>query len=68
MWATAPPLPAGAGALLDHHFQGRHAQFPAAPAPRWEGLARTVLAGGPQCPRGGRPTLRGVPPWPPLLH
>eukprot|EP00969_Alexandrium_andersonii_P311077 13745255-Alexandrium_andersonii.AAC.1 len=37
----------GAAAILDHYFEGRGAEFPAAPRPLWQEVAGAVLAGGP---------------------
>eukprot|EP00969_Alexandrium_andersonii_P200530 8858451-Alexandrium_andersonii.AAC.1 len=50
IWATAPPLPGGAEAVLDHYFAGREAEFPTSPAPVWEEVAGVILAGGPSAP------------------
>eukprot|EP00969_Alexandrium_andersonii_P100809 4446778-Alexandrium_andersonii.AAC.1 len=51
IWATAPPLPSGASAILDHYFAGRApVEFPVEPRPVWQAVVGVILAGGPSAP------------------
>ena len=56
LWASAPPVPAGGDAILEHYFRQRRAQFPASPCVHPGAVARILLHAG-----GSAPGLEGVP-------